>query len=381
MLDAPLQAAPLPDVSNRTSYPSQYFQMLDVQGEPFHVVVSRVTYDMTRADAAGNLLLAETQTPLVESDEFAGPINASSVQQESDFAPFKPNCDLLFLHANACAPEGRPARRWSVGVRVGTWTKRLTVTGPRVMERTLSGAWRLDLPSLTTAVPIRYELAWGGRCRWPIEVSDGAEPDMDTYAFTNPLGRGFVDVQWLKRSRIADMDAPQIEPFDQPFTASAADVSNYPVAGLGAVARWWQPRVSKAGTYDEAWKRHRWPNLPLDFDFGYWNSAPHDQQIPYPVGGEDVMLVGLHELGDIQFSLPRPGLNLLLHLSAGVPAFKRMHTDTVIFDMRAQQVIMVQRAVVPAKAGVIGLEIGTWDFDSARRKNALHLSARGHSEA
>ena len=32
-----------------------------------------------------------------------------------------------------------------------------------------------------------------------------------------------------------------------------------------------------AGTYDDSWKQTRWPGLPEDFDFGYWNCAPEDQ--------------------------------------------------------------------------------------------------------
>ena len=53
LLPAPVQAAPLPEVRNHTPYPSQYFQMMDVGDEVFHVIASRITYDLTRLDEQG----------------------------------------------------------------------------------------------------------------------------------------------------------------------------------------------------------------------------------------------------------------------------------------------------------------------------------------
>src|SRR5260370_42679476 len=63
------------------------------------------------------------------------------------------------------------------------------------------------------------------------------------------------------------------------------------VVGVGAIGRWWSPRVSLAGTHDDAWKQSQWPKSPLDHDYRYWNCAPEDQQIDYPQGGEEVMLL------------------------------------------------------------------------------------------
>jgi len=38
-----------------------------------------------------------------------------------------------------------------------------------------------------------------------------------------------------------------------------------------------------SGTYDEAWQRDMAPLLPEDFDEQFFQRAPPDQQIPYPV--------------------------------------------------------------------------------------------------
>ena len=58
LLDIPVQAAPVPEVRNRTAFPSQYFQMMDVNDQVFHVMVSRLTYDLCQADEADMLKLA-----------------------------------------------------------------------------------------------------------------------------------------------------------------------------------------------------------------------------------------------------------------------------------------------------------------------------------
>ncbi|MBK7663613.1 MAG: DUF2169 domain-containing protein [Sterolibacteriaceae bacterium] len=372
LIDAPVRAAALPEVRNHTGFPSQYYQMMDVADQLFHVMVSRLTYDMRQADDEGLLLLADEQTPLAESDRYIGAINQSSLIEESDYATFKPRCDILFAHAVAHAPGGKPSARWPVGVRIGDWQKRLTICGPRRLARTRLG-WKLAEPEAVSEVPIRYEHAWGGTCRWPLQAADD-EAQLLAREEHNPIGCGFADSGWLDKSRIAQVAAPQIEVLGRPFDLSAAGAQRYPVVGLGAIGRWWRPRAELAGTYDEAWQQSRWPRLPLDFDFGYWNCAPRDQQIAYPGGGEQVVMIGLHPGGEIRFWLPRPALKLLLSLESGVPLFKPLLTDTLIFDLQSLQLIVVQRALVAAAAGVQKIELGTWDIGAARRSNAAKLA-------
>ena len=200
-------------------------------------------------------------------------------------------------------------------------------------------------------------------------MADEQEPELYEYEERNPIGFGFSDKQWRKQSGVKEIDAPCIERFDKPFTAWDAERGDT-VEGLGAIGRWWSPRVELAGTYDDVWKQTRWPRLPLDFDFGYWNAAPADQQIDYPTGGEQVVLIGLHEGGEIRFRLPQPDLKLLLHLKAGVPLFKPLVTDTLIFDMQALQLILVQRALVAADMEIDVIELSGWGIAQAREINS-----------
>ena len=357
LIDAPVRGAPLPEVRNHTPYPSQYYQMMDVADRVFHVIATRITYDLTRLDANGVPQLADEQSPLVTADQFYGEPNTSSTIQESDFAPYKPKCDILFANATAYALEGKAISRWPVGVRVGQWEKRLTVTGPRFLERGLGGM-RLTEPEPATTAQIRYEHAFGGTCQWPITPVAEQAPELLRRFDANPIGCGWTDRDWLKKSRIADIDAPRIEAFEQPFKQKHADRLDYPVVGLGPIGRWWQPRLKLAGTYDDEWKQSRWPRLPLDFDFAYWNCAPEDQQIAYPQGGEHVVLIGFTEKQPrFEFVLPRQAPHTLVRLKVGPRLPMLMKLDTLVFDMAAMTLACVYRVTITTEIETRALEI------------------------
>ena len=131
VLESPAEPAKIPEVRNHTPFPSQYFQMMDTNDKVFHVLVSRLTFDLLSPDSNGAPQLSQTQHPLVRADEFYQQPNTSATIQESDFAPYKPRCDILFAHATAYAPNEKPLERWPVGVRIGDWSKKISVCGPR----------------------------------------------------------------------------------------------------------------------------------------------------------------------------------------------------------------------------------------------------------
>ena len=73
---------------------------------------------------------AKDQRPLVIADEFTGEPGFSATLWESDFAFRKARCDVV-LQGAAYAPDGEPAQRVRVGVKVGGWSKQLDVVGQR----------------------------------------------------------------------------------------------------------------------------------------------------------------------------------------------------------------------------------------------------------
>lgn len=401
-LPAALTAAPLPEVVNHTPWPSQYFQHVDPHGEIFHVMVCRMTYSLRTLDFSTGkvpepaLLAAEEQPPLCEADQYRAEVNSSCVLQESDYAPYKPKCDVLVVNAHAYSPDGKPRARWAVGLGFGeTVRKILHVTGPRRQKKGLLG-WQLTDPEPVTQVPIAYEVAYGGpnaiAIQNALEQLEG-NPDlsavdkdkvaralarMPEYDAANPVGCGRDPVRILEaldmvrgvscptvpdweRVEAALCAGPQIEAPDKPFDGQRG----YPVLGLGPVGRWWAPRLKLAGTHDDAWKASQWPKSPLDHDYRYWNCAPEDQQIDYPKGGETITLANLTprpppDGGPVRFALPRQDLQLLLRLQAGPLLFAPMHIDTVIVDARQGTLAVVRRATVSARTQLRKLELGTW---------------------
>lgn len=428
-MPGPLQAAAIPEVANHTPWPAQYFQHVDPRGEAFHVMVSRVSYslaEMTAGDGADQpvLLSPQAQLPLCEADVFRGEPNVSSTVQESDFAPYKPRCDVLLVNASAYAPGGKPMRRWPVGLRFGdTIRKVIEVTGPRWYRHGVStlGTLQLTEPEPTLAVSIDYERAFGGPNliveeaiferyaeqapasgpaagqarvardlleKWPAAflknpIGCGRKPEallkgrQDTARLeAMAMGRNQASVHEAAARR-ADIPAPQVEAWKRPFHGE----TDYPVVGFGPVGRWWEPRARLAGTHDDAWKMTQWPKSPTDHDYGYWNCAPEDQQIDFPHGGEEITLVNLtprpaRDGGPVRFSLPQQDMQLLVRLHVGAMMFAPMHIDTIILDMEAATLSVVRRATLSARTDVRRLELGTWPHGTA-----MELTAADKAEA
>ena len=78
-------------------------------------------------------------------------------------------------------------------------------------------------------------------------------------------------------------------------------------AGFGVIASYWSPRLELQGTYDESWKKSRFPLVPADWDPRSLLCSPRDQQPAetFPKGGERVELENLTPDGKLSFVLPR----------------------------------------------------------------------------
>jgi len=116
-------------------------------------------------------------------------------------------------------------------------------------------------------------------------------------------------------------------------------------------ARAWTPRLARAGTYDDAWARDRWPHLPDDFDFAYWNAAPDDQQIAALPPDAQIELVNLASPehapgGALRASLPGHRAFVLLWMKDGTFRPSSMSPDTLLIDAESLTVDVVWRAVV-----------------------------------
>lgn len=349
-----LPSAPLAEMVNHTRNPAQYFQHVDHDGAVFHIVVARASFDLARIDSRSfEPALADEQAPLVEADQWDGDPAIGCPQRESDFAPFKPRCDVLLTHATGYSLDGKAHPAFPVGVGVGDWHKMIQVTGPRSQRPGMLG-WSVGAPRPVSEVPIGYAQAFGGTLR-----SVGKDGAQRVWADErNPAGTGFAPADWQRQTHPRELRAPQIEAHKHPYRGQA----DYPVVGLGPIGRAWRPRRALAGTFDDAWREAVWPRLPADHDYRYWNAAPEDQQIPYPSGGETLRLVGLSPTGSIECKLPARRTSLRVRLLNGLIFTLPMCLDTLEFNMQTHTLGCVFRRKVAAARGVRKLELGTWEL-------------------
>ena len=368
--------------------------MVDQFSAAFHVVVARMGYTLgpCGADGVASLLPMARQSPLATQDRHLDGDTQAGTVQESDFAPYKPRCDVI-VNGVAHAPRGQAMPQFLVNLKVRSEKKTLIdktlqVCGERafrkkaVLTRLVQGCariatagllrpnpWQLSAPEAFLQLPLRYAYAYGGQCR--IEADDCNAAAHDSCQ-ANPLGRGFARHWYLDAKQIDEVPAPRITPPSQPCTATqfwhGAGGKELPApAGLAAVGRGWLPRRALAGSIvvKDKWDADEVPALPEDFDFAYWNSTPPDQQCPHLAGLEQFTLTNLcrhdHRSARIdprgntvlRFALPQQVLCLLLADKNDLLLVWRLAIFTVLIDPQASTVELVWRALVPADAGQV----------------------------
>jgi hypothetical protein len=266
---------------------------MDVTGREHLVVVTKATWRIPEPGQRPKPIKPE---PLVVADAFYGDAGESALRYGSDFARFKPLCDVLF---DACAhsPTGKPVRKMDVQVQVGAMQKQVRVHGPRQWQRLL-GVTVMDDAQPFTQMPLHHGLAYGGT-RW-YEKGLLHKQRLCESHLQNPTGLGFAGRHTT--GQMHNQPAPSLEHPKKPVRKPNG---GYAPVALSAIARHWSPRRELAGTYDEAWQRDVFPFLPKDFDERFNQVAPVDQQIPYPTGGEPVSLTGvLARHAQLRFVLP-----------------------------------------------------------------------------
>jgi hypothetical protein len=265
------------------------------------------------------------------------------VRQESDYCPFKPQCDVI-VNAFAHAPRAVAAAAFPVrltvsrpGATPALIDKRLTVTGERrfikkswplrAMQAALKWLtltlvrpvpWRLGEAAPFTSLPLRDEFACGGQCR--INAGDAAaakiparhrltpeqlamhpdanaapamRPAAHTACAHNLSGLGYAQAWYLRAAGVKTVAAPRIERPGDEFTAqrfwqaqnNALAAGMPEPAGLGIRGMAHPARHALLGSADEAFAGSG-AALPHDFDFAIWNAAPADQQIDFLHGDE-----------------------------------------------------------------------------------------------
>ncbi|MEW6518166.1 MAG: DUF2169 domain-containing protein [Thermodesulfobacteriota bacterium] len=325
-----------------TGMQAGYTMGMRPDGRELLVVCIKGTFTIPRD--ASEPQLAEEQVPLVEADIFTGEPGFSAPLYESDYAPFKPNCDVL-LNGSAYGPQGRPATRVRVFLQVGSMSKSFHVVGNRFWLKDYGSVQPTD-PQPFVKMPFSYDTAFGG-----LDASRQDPLKLQVYA-ANPIGRGFH--VHLDNESVHGKPLPNTEELQQSI---AAPNGSYRPMSLGPVHRSWPPRITYAGTYDQNWLDNIFPFLPPDFDERYYQAAPPDQQMPYPAGGELVVLGNLTPEGRVSFTLPRKEMLVWYLLKNGEEKAEKAVLDTVFLEPDAGRFTLTWRSSLPLKRNMFEVEM------------------------
>ncbi len=234
---------------------------------------------------------------------------------------------------------------------MGTDRKRLLVTGPRRWQRKLLGGWKATPPEPIANLPLRYEYAYGGQVtRYDPETGR----ERTDHCPHNPLGLGYwppgTHEEAKRRGQVPVPQILAVEDIQPPFGRPLK------VQGAGPIGKTWLPRLRLAGTFDASWQAGRWPNLPEDFDYGFWNCAHPDLQIPYPVGDEKIELYNLTPEGRFAFRLPGFLPLVLVRYENGDVKEAPANLDTLFIAPDDRHLSLVWRATILAEPPVRILE-------------------------
>jgi hypothetical protein len=347
-------------LANRTPFAATHCQLPDGDGGEVVLTVVKASFAI---DDHGQPSLAEDQVEVRLVDEPRGDPKRGIPLWDSDLALVKPRVDVL-VEAVAYAPHGRAVEQFFVELHVlqpggESLSKSLLVSGDR--------AWDGEQPTKAmpfVTIPLGWERAYGGtRSRERVDER-------------NPVGIGYHGARSIDPKLQSEL--PNIE--DPGATLVHPDGASTP-AGFATVARAWLPRRALAGTFDEGWKRRRWPLAPRDFDPSFNQSAPPDQQLERYVGGATVRLVNSTPDGEWSFRLPI--LDVPVHLIyEDRHAHAELRFDTIEIEPELRRVIVTGRvaiAVEPRRAPLEQIVLGhvTPAWIEARRTGKCYVELRG----
>jgi len=328
---------------NATPFAASYSMGIQKSGRNCLVIVAKATYKIPLKPNQ-EPQLADEQIEPFETDTFTGEPGYSAPLYENDFATFKPRCDVI-LHGSAYSKE--PVTERQVGIKIGKFEKLFKVIGPRQYEK-INEDGSIQISEITpfTKQKISYDTAYGGAEKTG-EVDDDGEELHDTFV-VNPVGYGYSPN--CSHEELIGKPLPQTEELNCPIASRKS--KDYTPQSFGPIARNWHPRYKLGGTYDKNWVENIRPFLPDDFDEGYYQCAPEDQQIPHLRGGEIVSLFGLTPEDKISFKLSEKKVPMQVILSNGDRHNLNPVIDTLTIESDEKRFTLVWRARIAIRRNV-----------------------------
>lgn len=328
---------------NHTIFPALNFDSDNQQHDTFHIVASRITYDIriNNRDGQSQLVISPEQSMLNYTDISYSEMVDTSIEYESDLAPYKPKTDIV-INATAFVPENNPVPVFDVGIQIGKYQKVLRIFGPRYWTKEDS-EWFLTKSELVRYLDIRYEYASGGTYSTGNRVFTSP---------ANPIGMGWYPAEFLAQCDKTQLPAHQIESPDIP----AEHISQIlRPDGFGFFGRTWQERAEYAGHYDPVSSRP--PQTPDNLN--YWCGAHPTLQIPHLKAGNKLplKLFGLVSATELErqhvlFYVPVENLFVFISSGLGFSIPKNLQLDTIVVDMNLRKVFCTYRIALPESLNI-----------------------------
>jgi hypothetical protein len=327
-------------LTNVSACEAAWMPAYEPDGREMLIVIAKATFRLPLNGEEAEPL--PEPVALVQADSFTGEPGLSAPLHESDFAHRKPFCDVVVV-GSAYAPPGKAVRRLQVGVQVAGMVKQFAVVGDREWSKGLGGVVGGDARPFAV-MPISYDVAYGGTDR----TSEAHDGKVFTYT-PNPVGRGY----WKLTDQIDGKPLPSTEALNERVTAHTG---SYQPMSLSPTGRNWSPRAGHAGTYDQEWLDNDSPFWPKDFDYRYFQSAATDQWIPYPRGGEAVVLQNLTPDGLRSFRLPVRRMPVTFIPYRGRDVTRDAVLDTIVLEPDHERFTLTWRTSLALGKSVFDVE-------------------------
>jgi uncharacterized protein YjbI with pentapeptide repeats len=323
--------------------------------QPSLTVIAKGTFDPAAGDPApfAEEVVPPTGELWVDDD------TERSLRMPSDFALLKPKGECLVV-GKAWAEGGRAVSSLPCSFRIGPIEKRFAVFGDRQFSLRLGSV--MSEPAPFTSMDLTMDRAYGG----PGHAQ-------------NPYGRGRAMID-------GELPLPNLERLEE--LVSSRSSKPEPLV-IGPLPTTWPARQKLAGTYDAKYMRERWPWLPADFDWRFFQEAPIDQQLAMGFwrGDERIELHNLHpRAASIRSQLPGiwPRVFIDIERTGKERTFEEipMKLDTIVWDAGIGKLLAVWRGVVEVPSESLD-EIASLfvahDSLSSPLRSAAELEARCRS--
>lgn len=268
--------------------------------------------------------------PVLEQDLWKSIGKTLANDQVFDSGMPKDHAEFL-AYGSFFSPGGQPVKGGKVSITLGMITKVLSVQGDRSWVKVAGGALAIKDPQPFTEMPITYAQAFGG---------EGYQK--------NPVGKGYRPVQ----TELGEVfPLPNVEYINQ-WVGSPGDRPD--PASFAALDTTWEQRMSKSGTYDEAYIAKRMPGFPDDIHWDFFNDAAADQWFPhYLHGDEPYIILNMNpEMSRLEGCLPGVCGRVFVNQDIeGSRVFKEIPTklDTVVFFPAEKLGILIYRGTIKVR--------------------------------